>query len=118
MWQGLFDALGLHRPPGPLEEFDLPAEVEVYLLYGAVDAVSYTHLLRADFCKELTIDQSIAHNGVCLTGVDIRDDTYTAVSYTHLDFVDEEHVARIETREQPRQIARLVQYGTRRDRCV
>ena len=23
--------------------------------------------LRADFCKELKIDQSIAHNGVCLT---------------------------------------------------
>ena len=28
--------------------------------------------LRADFCKELKIDQSIAHNGVCLTVVDIR----------------------------------------------
>ena len=27
--------------------------------------------LRADFCKELKIDQSIAHNGVCLTVVDI-----------------------------------------------
>ena len=25
--------------------------------------------LRADFCKELKIDQSIAHNGVCLTVV-------------------------------------------------
>ena len=31
--------------------------------------------LRADFCRELKIDQSIAHNGVCLTVVDIRDDT-------------------------------------------
>ena len=28
--------------------------------------------LRADFCRELKIDQSIAHNGVCLTVVDIR----------------------------------------------
>ena len=31
--------------------------------------------LRADFCRELKIDQSIAHNGVCLTVVDIADDT-------------------------------------------
>ena len=29
--------------------------------------------LRADFCKELKIDQSIAHNGVCLTVVDITE---------------------------------------------
>ena len=36
--------------------------------------------LRADFCKELKIDQSIAHNGVCLTVVDIRDDTYTVTA--------------------------------------
>ena len=39
VFHALFDALGLHRPSGPLEEFDLPAEVEVYLLYGAVDAL-------------------------------------------------------------------------------
>ncbi len=32
-------------------------------------------VLRADFCRELKIDQSIAHNGVCLTVVDITDDT-------------------------------------------
>ena len=36
--------------------------------------------LRADFCKELKIDQSIAHNGVCLTVVDIHDDTYTVTA--------------------------------------
>ena len=36
--------------------------------------------LRADFCGELKIDQSIAHNGVCLTVVDIRDDTYTVTA--------------------------------------
>ena len=36
--------------------------------------------LRADFCKELKIDQSIAHNGVCLTVVDIRDDAYTVTA--------------------------------------
>lgn len=33
--------------------------------------------LRAPFAGELKIDQSIAHNGVCLTVVDIEGDTYT-----------------------------------------
>lgn len=32
--------------------------------------------LRADFTDELSIDQSIAHNGVCLTVVAIEGDTY------------------------------------------
>ncbi len=32
--------------------------------------------LRADFTDELSIDQSIAHNGVCLTVVAIKGDTY------------------------------------------
>ena len=36
--------------------------------------------LRADFCHELKIDQSIAHNGVCLTVVDIQGDTYTVTA--------------------------------------
>ena len=36
--------------------------------------------LRADFCRELKIDQSIAHNGVCLTVVDITEDTYTVTA--------------------------------------
>lgn len=36
--------------------------------------------LRADFCSELKIDQSIAHNGVCLTVVDISGDTYTVTA--------------------------------------
>lgn len=36
--------------------------------------------LRAAFARELKIDQSIAHNGVCLTVVDICDDTYTVTA--------------------------------------
>ena len=32
---------------------------------------------RATFTDELKIDQSIAHNGVCLTVVDIQEDVYT-----------------------------------------
>ena len=44
-----------------------------------IEQQNKTFTFRADFCGELKIDQSIAHNGVCLTVVDI-----TAVSYTHL----------------------------------
>ena len=36
--------------------------------------------LKADFCDELKIDQSIAHNGVCLTVVAIEGDTYTVTA--------------------------------------
>lgn len=35
---------------------------------------------RCPFTKELKIDQSVAHNGVCLTVVDISDDTYTVTA--------------------------------------
>ena len=40
--------------------------------------------LSSDFTAELKIDQSIAHNGVCLTVVDINDDYYsvTAIAET------------------------------------
>lgn len=40
--------------------------------------------IRCSFTKELKIDQSIAHNGVCLTVVDISDDEYcvTAIAET------------------------------------
>ncbi len=33
-------------------------------------------IFKADFCSELKIDQSIAHNGVCLTVVELDGDTY------------------------------------------
>ncbi len=36
--------------------------------------------LKASFCDELKIDQSIAHNGVCLTVVELTDDTYTVTA--------------------------------------
>jgi len=36
--------------------------------------------LRCPFTSELKIDQSIAHNGVCLTVVRIVDDTYTVTA--------------------------------------
>lgn len=36
--------------------------------------------MTCSFVSELKIDQSIAHNGVCLTVVDIKDDTYTVTA--------------------------------------
>lgn len=36
--------------------------------------------LRSELARELKIDQSVAHNGVCLTVVDIGDDTYTVTA--------------------------------------
>lgn len=36
--------------------------------------------VKAPFTKELKVDQSIAHNGVCLTVVDIKNDCYTVTA--------------------------------------
>ncbi|MFN8255527.1 MAG: riboflavin synthase [Bacteroidales bacterium] len=36
--------------------------------------------LECSFTKELKIDQSLSHNGVCLTVVDIKDKTYTVTA--------------------------------------
>ncbi|MFI3330426.1 MAG: riboflavin synthase [Rikenellaceae bacterium] len=36
--------------------------------------------LECDFTHELKIDQSVAHNGVCLTVVDIKDNVYTVTA--------------------------------------
>ncbi|SEA61314.1 riboflavin synthase [Psychroflexus halocasei] len=35
---------------------------------------------KSDFTQELKIDQSVAHNGVCLTVVSIEDDNYTVTA--------------------------------------
>ena len=36
--------------------------------------------LTCSFVGELKIDQSVAHNGVCLTVVDIKDDVYVVTA--------------------------------------
>ena len=45
-----------------------------------IEQQNKTFTFRADFCGELKIDQSIAHNGVCLTVVDIAEDTYSVTA--------------------------------------
>jgi len=52
---------------------------------GRITAVSSEeenlHLtVKCDFTSELKIDQSVAHNGVCLTVVAISEDTYTVTA--------------------------------------
>ncbi len=41
---------------------------------------NYHFTLSCSFVKNLKIDQSLAHNGVCLTVVDLTDDTYTVTA--------------------------------------
>ncbi|HMP31849.1 MAG TPA: riboflavin synthase, partial [Saprospiraceae bacterium] len=58
--------------------------------------------IQADIAQEAYIDQSISHNGVCLTVVEIVDDTYkvTAVKETllkaNLGLLDEGHYVSLE----------------------
>ena len=44
------------------------------------DKANVHFTMKCTFTKELKIDQSIAHNGVCLTVVDLKDDTYTVTA--------------------------------------
>jgi riboflavin synthase len=36
--------------------------------------------IQSDFTNELQIDQSVAHNGICLTVIDIENDNYTVTA--------------------------------------
>ena len=44
------------------------------------DKANVHFTMKCTFTNELKIDQSIAHNGVCLTVVDLKDDTYTVTA--------------------------------------
>ena len=44
------------------------------------DKENINFTLRCSFVDELGIDQSVAHNGVCLTVVEIKDGTYTVTA--------------------------------------
>ncbi len=51
------------------------------LITNVVKEKENVHLtVKSDFAKELKIDQSVAHNGVCLTVVAIDDDAYTVTA--------------------------------------
>ena len=56
--------------------------VEEMATVVAIDKVegNIDFCLKCSFVEELKIDQSIAHNGVCLTVVAIEKDTYTVTA--------------------------------------
>jgi riboflavin synthase len=62
--------------------------------------IDYT--IQAELAKELKVDQSVAHTGVCLTVVDIKDNTYkvTAIdetlNKTNLKHLNEGHLINLE----------------------
>lgn len=58
---------------GIIEEFATVVEIQK-------DRSNINISLRCSFVNELSIDQSIAHNGVCLTVVDIKNGTYTVTA--------------------------------------
>ena len=58
---------------GILEEFATVVAVEK-------DQENMHFTLTCSFVNELKIDQSVAHNGVCLTVVKIKDNTYTVTA--------------------------------------
>ena len=58
---------------GIIEEF-----ATVVAIKHDKDNIDFT--LRCSFVDELGIDQSVAHNGVCLTVVEIKDGTYTVTA--------------------------------------
>ncbi|WP_019037588.1 riboflavin synthase [Psychroflexus tropicus] len=62
---------------GIIEEVGKVSKIETY--GGNID---YT--IQAEIARELKVDQSVAHNGVCLTVVDIEDKSYkvTAIDET------------------------------------
>ena len=58
--------------------------------------------IKSDITHELKIDQSVAHNGVCLTVVSIEDDVYTVTAIketlekTNLDTLSVGHIVNLE----------------------
>lgn len=58
---------------GIVEEFATLTEIKKY--GGNIDFT-----LKCSFVDELKIDQSISHNGVCLTVIKIKDNTYTVTA--------------------------------------
>src|SRR5574344_2351455 len=58
---------------GIIEEFATVVSIDK-------DRENIDFTLKCSFVNELKIDQSVAHNGVCLTVVRIKDDTYTVTA--------------------------------------
>jgi riboflavin synthase len=50
--------------------------------------------MKCSFANELKVDQSLAHNGVCLTIIDIKDDEYTVTAI--LETLEKSNLGKLE----------------------
>ncbi|MBL4706631.1 MAG: riboflavin synthase [Flavobacteriales bacterium] len=65
-----------------------------------------------DFTKDLKVDQSLAHNGVCLTVIDINDEEYTVTAIK--ETLDKSNLGSLET-HQVVNLERCTKIGARLD---
>jgi riboflavin synthase len=68
--------------------------------------------MRSKITNELKIDQSVSHNGICLTVVQIEDDTYTVTAIK--ETLDKTNLSEIKTGDQVN-IERAMKLGDRLD---
>jgi len=68
--------------------------------------------MRTPISSELKIDQSVAHNGICLTVVDIQDDVYTVTAIK--ETLDKTNLSQLEVGHQVN-IERCMKVGDRLD---
>ncbi len=68
--------------------------------------------MRSKITDELKIDQSVSHNGICLTVVHIEDDTYTVTAIK--ETLDKTNLSEIKTGDQVN-IERALKLGDRLD---
>lgn len=68
--------------------------------------------MRSKITNELKIDQSVSHNGICLTVVQIEDDTYTVTAIK--ETLDKTNLSEVKTGDQVN-IERAMKLGDRLD---
>lgn len=68
--------------------------------------------IRCDFTSELKIDQSVAHNGVCLTVVNINNDEYTVTAIK--ETLDKSNIGTLQVHDQVN-LERAMKLGDRLD---
>lgn len=68
--------------------------------------------IQSDITSELKIDQSVAHNGICLTVIAIKDDTYTVTAIQ--ETIDKTTIGNWQTEEEVN-LERAMKLGDRLD---
>ncbi len=68
--------------------------------------------IKSDFFSELKIDQSVAHNGVCLTVVDLQSDHYTVTAIK--ETLDKSNIGSLQLHDQVN-LERAMKLGDRLD---